>query len=514
MWRGGYRCSPSLLSATGGNDDDGEGGRGGRVGPGGRSDRCGERLAALGPILTSSLLIAGTTVGGGFLALPSVVSPSGFVPSATALGGVWVYFLIQSMIVVECLTTARRWGLVGGTNTTTTTKGVARPLEGGGGCDEDDDYDRDEGPHPGIAAAARSAFGSWGSIATASLLTILTEATLVSQISRAGSLLDLVVGGGGGGGLYRAGCAAASLSVAAVAFGPRNGLEVASGINSALTVAFLISAAWLFGAGAPVADWSRLSSSSAAVVGGGGGVGWAGLPRAVPTLLQLLVYGEILPVVCRKLRYETGPIRSALVLGSAVPLIVEVGWAALGTALGGAAAGTGGDPVDILLAPGGPVRAPLLTLATAAILTTVIGSYLALQSIFDDVFPPGPGAERSTPGDRERGRDFPPPSGRARCLRRLTAATAIAAPALAIASVSPDLFLGAIDFAGSYPVLLLWGVAPPAVALRQRRIRRERRAERDGPAGGGLLLKVMMALSLGLLSMSALPDVTALVRSF
>jgi Tryptophan/tyrosine permease family len=39
--------------------------------------------------LNAALLIAGTTVGGGFLALLTVlVAPSGFVPSATALVGV------------------------------------------------------------------------------------------------------------------------------------------------------------------------------------------------------------------------------------------------------------------------------------------------------------------------------------------------------------------------------------------------------------------------------------------
>jgi hypothetical protein len=51
------------------------------------------------------------------------------------------------------------------------------------------------------------------------------------------------------------------------------------------------------------------------------------------TFLQLLVYCEILPNVCAMLRYEAKRIRVAIVLGSLLPLIAEIGWAALGIGL-------------------------------------------------------------------------------------------------------------------------------------------------------------------------------------
>ncbi len=43
--------------------------------------------------------------------LHTVVAPSGFVPSATALVGVWAFFWVKSLVIVECLCMcrARAW---------------------------------------------------------------------------------------------------------------------------------------------------------------------------------------------------------------------------------------------------------------------------------------------------------------------------------------------------------------------------------------------------------------------
>jgi tyrosine-specific transport protein len=374
-----------------------------------------------------------------------VVAPSGFVPSATALVGVWAYFLVESFVVVECLLTARS-------------------------------ISKNKEEHPGIAAAAKSAFGTIGEAAVVVLLVLLIEATLVSQISRAGALFPSSY--------YRLGCSAVALSVAAIVFGGPRGSFVPT-INSGLTVVFCVMAVVLFGAGAPAADWSRLTTTAA-------NGGWSSLPRAIPTFLQLLVYGEILPTVCRLLQYQVGPIRLAIVLGSILPLGLEVGWAALGIGLIPTTTTVAvGDPVAALLAAGGPVQAPLLILAGTAILTTIIGSYLALQSTLEDLFP-----VRRRPSRR----------------RRLVAATSIVAPALAIASISPDLFLRAIDFAGSYPVLLLWGVTPPTICLLQRRRRRRQGdvvVEQSSPPSSSLPLWWLWGLAIlssGLFAMSAMPD--------
>lgn len=399
------------------------------------------KIASIG---NAALLIAGTTVGGGFLALPTVVAPSGFAPSVTALIAVWAYFLLESLVVVECLIAARDTG-------------------------------KDNIQHPGIGAAAKSVFGVKGETIVVLLLVLLTEATLVSQISRAGSLFPN----------YRIGCTAVSLSVAAVVFGPK-GTQVSTAINSILTMAFVVLSVVLFSAGAPAADWSRLTMMNAS---------WMSLPKAIPTFLQLLVYGEILPTVCQMLNYQKGPIQLAIVLGSILPLGLEVGWAALGIGLVAPSIAMG-DPVNLLLAAAGPVQKPLFALAITAILTTIIGSYLALQVTLNDLLPPTNVVEpKETPWRRHA-----------------MTTLLIVAPALAIAWISPKLFLQAIDFAGSYPVILLWGVVPPAIAILQRR-QRGNMGQTQQSRIPLWLLWMLTTFSLGLFAMSAAPDLAFVARS-
>ena len=64
--------------------------------------------------------------------------------------------------------------------------------------------------------------------------------------------------------------------------------------------------------------------------------------------------------------------------------------------------------------------------------------------------------------------------------QRVKVGALITVPATMIASTSPSVFLKAIDFAGSYPVLLLWGVIPPMIAIVQRK-----RESESGSGGGG-----------------------------
>jgi hypothetical protein len=190
------------------------------------------------------------------------------------------------------------------------------------------------------------------------------------------------------------------------------------------------------------------------------------------------------------LNYDTGRIRKAIVLGSLIPLVAEVGWAALGICLVERGA-MFVDPVDVLLAAS-PVQWQLLILAIAAISTTIIGSFFALQSVFDDVLE---GAKpKSTPTNpQQQGRAAPDGSGApregapptswkdTRWKRRLVAAGMISIPSMAIASTSPTVFLSAIDFAGSYPVVLLWGLTPPLLALRLRKARRRSEPSSSAP---------------------------------
>ena len=367
-------------------------------------------------IVNAACLVAGTTIGGGFLALPSVVAPSGFYPSATTLIGVWIYFLAQAFILVECINRTKK-----------------------NSCGESP---------PGVAAAAKSVFGSKGEIAVGIILTILIEATLVSQISRAGMLFPN----------YRVGCLLSALSIAATVFGPKSGVAFASNANAALTSLFLLSTFTVFGCGIGLADWSRLSVANS----------WSSIPSAVPTFLQLLVYGEIVPTVCQILNYNTKHVHSAIIFGSLMTLCLQIGWSGLGISL--VASATSIDPVAVLLASSGPVQIPLFCLALTAILTTLLGSYLALLSTANDFIQ-----------QKEKIKTETEPSSNTFGFR-MKIASVITLPASLIACSSPSIFLRAIDFAGSYPVLVLWGVFPPAIALIQRF--RDKKFDKEGAPDG------------------------------
>jgi hypothetical protein len=47
------------------------------------------------------VLIAGTTIGGGTLALPAAAAPAGFVPAAAALVGCWLFLFVEAVLLVE-----------------------------------------------------------------------------------------------------------------------------------------------------------------------------------------------------------------------------------------------------------------------------------------------------------------------------------------------------------------------------------------------------------------------------
>ena len=141
-----------------------------------------------------------------------------------------------------------------------------------------------------------------------------------------------------------------------------------------------------------------------------------------------------MPTVNELLDGDSRQIRRALTLGSLAPLLLEAAWACLGLGLV-----TRGDPFQHLLGSD-PTRICSILLAGAAVATTALGSILALKS------------------------DVAPTASRPR-----RAALYATLPAVAIAMTSPGVFFRAMDFAGAYPVAILWGVFPPLACLKLRR---------------------------------------------
>ena len=123
------------------------------------------------------------------------------------------------------------------------------------------------------------------------------------------------------------------------------------------------------------------------------------------------------------------------------------------------------DPVDILLTTGSSIQPRLVTLALSAIGTTILGSFLALQSAYDDwmtMLRSSPTTTTINTTTTNTGN-----SSLLSILKQSWVRTAcVSVPPLLIAWISPQVFLRAIDFAGSYPILLLYGVLPPLMIQR------------------------------------------------
>lgn len=52
-------------------------------------------------VTDAAAILAGTAIGGGFLALPAVTTPLGFLPSVAALTGVWLFLALAGICYAE-----------------------------------------------------------------------------------------------------------------------------------------------------------------------------------------------------------------------------------------------------------------------------------------------------------------------------------------------------------------------------------------------------------------------------
>jgi Amino acid permeases len=94
-------------------------------------------------------------------------------------------------------------------------------------------------------------------------------------------------------------------------------------------------------------------------------------------------------------------------------------------------------------------------------------------------------------------------------VHRFKAALVISIPSSLIACTSPSVFLKAIDFAGSYPVLILWGVLPPLMALRSRSKMDQRTSSKERNTAGPLVwLLLLEFVSLFMVGTNVFQDVS------
>ena len=72
-------------------------------------DMCDIDFQGQGTILGAVLLIAGSTLGGGMLAVPAVAYGAGFAPAIACMVGVWLFVLCQGLLLVEVILAVAEW---------------------------------------------------------------------------------------------------------------------------------------------------------------------------------------------------------------------------------------------------------------------------------------------------------------------------------------------------------------------------------------------------------------------
>uniref|UniRef100_M8BEJ7 Tyrosine-specific transport protein n=1 Tax=Aegilops tauschii TaxID=37682 RepID=M8BEJ7_AEGTA len=200
--------------------------------------------------------------------------------------------------------------------------------------------------------------------------------------------------------------------------------------------------------------FSIIASFTVLVVVASGNIQWSSLletnfaaaPQSIPIIALSFVYQNVVPVLCTNLEGDLSKVRKAIVLGTAIPLALFLVWDAviLGTIPGFAESGTITDPLQQLRSSNGTVGPIVEAFSFLAIGTSYIGFVLGLTDFIADL--------------------LKLPSGQNKPLTYLVTLF----PPLVLSLLDPEIFFKALDFAGTYGVLVLFGVFPAAMSWSER----------------------------------------------
>jgi len=356
----------------------------------------------------AALIITGTAVGGGSLALPYFCAAGGFFPALLFLGIAYALLLGSALVLVE--PTIRVW---------------------------------EDNPQAAVSmhSVVETYLGkSWG-LAAGITFWVLINCTLVSQLAKCSELASLFAGfdvaskgtavasAAAGVWVGRFGAVASAFAIAFAAFDPNVG-KINAGATAGLFLGFFTALVFGFGGVDP-----KLLLASNLV---------AAAP-ALPAIAQTMTYAEAIPTVVDMCRGSRVKVRRVLALGSLGPALMYALWLAvtLGRASLADFAAGGGDLAAKILADGGPLGYATAAIATCASVSTLIGCYLALSRFHADTFK----------------------LNLSRRNLKLVSLTVL--PSLLVSMKGPEMYHLMIKFAGTVPVAFLWGVMPPLVYWKQ-----------------------------------------------
>ncbi|KAL9234835.1 hypothetical protein vseg_009659 [Gypsophila vaccaria] len=349
-----------------------------------------------GSLSSSIFLVAGTTVGAGILAIPAVTQESGFLASAVACIGCWAYMVVTGLLVAEV-------------NLNTMCE------LGSGGVS--------------LVSMARRTLGSVGVQITCWTYIFIHYALLVAYIARSSEIITNYLGIP----LWESGTIFSLVFGALCYFGSQRFIGT---VNGLLVLGIITSfTALVVVASGDLHFESLLKANFEAV------------PSSIPVIALAFVYQNVVPVLCTNLEGDRSKVRTAVILGTSIPLALFLVWngVILGTITNlDSDVGKIVDPLQQLRSSNGVVGPIVETFSLLAIGTSYIGFVLGLADFLADL--------------------LKLPTGQSKPLPYLITLF----PPLLLSLLDPEIFFKALDFAGTYGVLVLFGVLPAAMSWSDR----------------------------------------------
>lgn len=421
------------------------------------------------PVSDAVAIIAGTSIGGGFLALPSLTTPMGFMPAMTGLFVSWAFLALAAMAYAEA------------TMRSIVQQNAARSMDPGMA-----EAATDDAAEISVLTVTRCSLGNGCSMICSLAFATQMFVVMTAQVVKCGEIISVLSGLP-----YVACCILPSVVVGCFSFsaGKRSVEHTNSFLTAALVGGF---AALIFNTTAASIGSTEIS----VVIGRLAFADWQWLlPSAamwsLPVFINLLCFGQSVPVVVGRLGADRPrDIHAAILIGSFIPFVLCAIWTAVSAALldPSSSAVRSADPVLQMLTGRLAVAVPVGLVAMGAIGTTLIANYLSLGQFATDAI------------CAIHGRCSPFSKGLAR--------TATVVLPLLLACSGPELYLPLLAFAGAYPTNLLYGLMPPLAVIVLRRLQQNQKTRAwKGPTsllpGGDPLLLAVASLAAAELAICA-----------
>ncbi|KAL0459077.1 UNVERIFIED_CONTAM: Tyrosine-specific transport protein [Sesamum latifolium] len=329
-----------------------------------------------GSLSSSIFLVAGTTVGAGILAIPAVTQEAGFLASAIICILCWIFMVVSGLLIAEV--------------------NVNTMCElGSGGVS--------------LVSMAKRTLGNVGVQVACWSYIFIHYALLVAYVARSSDILTNFLGIP----LWEMATLFSLLFGGLCYFGSQ---RIIGAVNGALVVGIIASFTALVVVASGDLHWDALLQANLEAA-----------PRSIPIIALSFVYQNVVPVLCTNLEGDLSKVRTAIILGTAIPLALFLVW-------------------------------------NAVILGTITTPELGSDTLVDPLQ-----QLRSTKRSCWGLSDFLAdllklPSGRNKPLPYLLTLV----PPLILALLDPEIFFKALDFAGTYGVLVLFGVLPAAMSWSDR----------------------------------------------